>query len=131
MARESSGRGSRYGQVTLGWLHNLGAGGLAEDSAQAAAFYRLAAAQGLDEAQFELGYMHYIGPGVAEDNAEALRWFRLAAAQGHPEALYFVAQCHECGNGVVADVAAAIRWYKRAQAAGYTDAADELQRLGA
>jgi len=132
LARESSGRGSRYGQVTLGSLHDFGAGGLAVDRAQALALYRLAAAQGLDEAQRRLGYMYYSGYGVAQDFAEALRWYLLAAAQRHPTALYKVAVFHECGlGGVAVDVAEAIRWYRRAQAAGNTDAADKLQRLRA
>jgi len=131
LARESSGRGSRYGQVTLGRLHYLGVGGLAYDIAQAAAFFRLAAAQGLDDAQFQLGYMCYRYEGVAEDYAEALRLFQLAAAQGHPEALYTVALCHQYGQGVRKNKAAAIRWYRRAQAAGYPRAATQLQVLGA
>ena len=131
LARESSGKGSRYGQLTLGRLHHLGARGLAQDNAQAAAFYRLAAAQGLDGAQSRLGYMHYNGVGVSQDYAEALRLYQLAAAQGHPEALFSVAHSHEYGQGVAADVAEAIRWLKRAQAAGDLLAAVELERLGA
>jgi len=133
LARESSGRGSRYGQLTLGKLHNYGYGGLAVDSAQALAFFRLAAAQGLDEAQWELGFMYgdCFGDGVAHDDAEALRWYQLAAAQGHPDALYSVALYHEYGLGVRKNVAEAIRWYRRAQAAGHTDAADKLQHLRA
>jgi len=130
LARESSGRDSRYGQLTLGALHDYGRGGVAVDYAQAVAFYRLAAAQGLDEAQQGLGCMHYNGLGVDRDYAEALRWWRLAAAQGHPQALYWVGFCHEEGLGVAADVAEAIRWYRRAQAAGH-EAADELLELGA
>jgi len=134
LARESSGRGSKYGHVTLGELHYLGRGGVARDFAEAAAFYRLAAAQGLDEAQYSLGYMFHLGLGVAEDCtdfAAALRWYQLAAAQGHPYALYNIAECHKNGHGVAVDVAEAIRWYRRAQAAGHPYAADELQRLGA
>ena len=132
LARESSGRGSRYGQFTLGRLHRFGAGGLARDDAQAVAFYRLAAAQGLDEAQYSLGDMYYLGEGVAHDYTEALQWYKLAAAQGHPGALYAVAECYERGRGVAAaDVAEAIRWYRRAQAAGDPYAADKLRRLGA
>jgi len=122
LAGESSGRGSRYGQYTLGQLHLF----------QALALYRLAAAQGLDEAQYSLGGMFYYGIGVAQDDAEALRLYQLAAAQGHPGALYWVALCHQNGHGVVAaDVAEAIRWYRRAQAAGHPTAAGALQRLGA
>ena len=137
LARESSGRGSKYGQFTLGELHRWGRGGLAEDPVQALAFYRLAAAQGLDEAQMSLGHMYFCVPrvlqsssGVAEDCAEGLRLWQLAATQGHPKALYRVACCHEYGNGVAADAAEAIRWYRRAQAAGYPHAAYNLRRLG-
>jgi len=132
LARESSGRGSRYGQLTLGLLHYLGEGGLAQDYDQAVAFYRLAAAQGLDAAQCSLGDLFFCGQVVDEDEVEALRWFQLAAAQGHPYALYYVAGSHEEGwGGVAADVAEAIRWYRRAQAAGHPHAAGNLQDLGA
>jgi len=135
LARESSGRGSKYGQVTLGLLHHYGEGGLARDNAQAVAFYRLAAAQGLDEAQFQLGEMYYYGFDVALDFAEALRLYQLAAAQGHPAALFWVAVCHENGKGVRKNKAAAIRWYRRAQAAGFpyaeAAAAGKLLGLGA
>ena len=129
LARKSSGRGSRYGQYTLGDLHYWGRGGLAEDEAQAVAFYRLAAAQGLDEAQWSLGCMCCHGVGVAEEYAEALRLYQLAAAQGHPAALYNVALCHEHGYGVATDVVEAISWYMRAQAAGYPDADVKVLRL--
>jgi len=130
-ARESSGRGSRYGQVTLGELHHWGGGGLAHSYARALAFYRLAAAQGLDAAQNELGRMYLYGSGVVRHYAVALRWFHLAAAQGHPHALYMVAECHQRGDGVAvaADVTEAIRWYRRANAAGHPGAARELRRL--
>ncbi len=131
LACESSGRGSRYGQVTLGEFHRLGRGGLEEDIAQALAFHRLAAAQGLDEARYSVGFAYRFGQGVARDDAEALRWYQLAAAQGHPSALYCVGEFHERGRGFAADVAEAIRWYRRAQAAGCHYAAGELRRLGA
>ena len=131
LARESSGRGSRYGQHALGKLHYWGAVELVRDNAQAMSFYRLAAAQGLDEAQRMLGCMYYHGEGVALDYAEALRWFQLAAAQGHAEALCWVALCHENGWGVAADVAETIRWLRRAQAAGFPGVALHLERLGA
>ena len=91
LARESSGKGSRYGQFTLGLLYRHGGGGVAQDYAQAVALYRLAAAQNLDDAQYSLGYMYYDGIGVAQDDAEALRLYQLAAAQGHPVALFNIA----------------------------------------
>ena len=131
LARESSGKGSRYGQYVLGLLYQDGEGGVAQDDAQAVALYRLAAAQNFDGAQCDLGFMYGNGHGVAQDHAEALRLYQLAAAQGHPVALYNVAHFHEHGRGVRKNKAEAIRWYRRAQAAGYTDAAAVLQRLRA
>jgi len=131
LARESSGRGSRYGQLTLGEFHTHGAGGVEQDDAQAVALFRLAAAQGLDSAQLSLGYMHSYGDGVAQDDAESLRFFELAAAQGHPQALHNVGFCLQHGICVRKSKAAAIRWYRRAKAAGCPLAAAELQRLRA
>ena len=85
LARESSGKGSRYGQYVLGWLYWHGRGGVAQVCAQALALYRLAAAQNLDVAQCDLGFAYSQGLyGVAEDDAEALRFFKLAAAKGIP-----------------------------------------------
>ena len=128
-ARESSERGSRYGQYTLGTLHRHGLGGLAQDHTQALAFYQLAAAQGFDGAQIELGYVYYFGLGVAKDYAEALRWSQLAAAKGHPRAMYRVASCHQYGEGVRKNKVEAIRWFRLAQAAGIPEAADALRVL--
>ena len=133
LARESSGKGSRYGQFVLGGLYLWGVGGVARDIAQAVALYRLAASQNLDGAQDALGHMYDQGLGfiVDEDDAEALRFFHLAAAQGHPWALLNVALFHEHGRGDRKNKAAAIRWYRRAQAAGNPQAASALQRLRA
>ena len=123
MARESAGKGSRYGQCALGF----------REGPEAVAFFRLAAEQGLASAQAKLGEMYDIGYGVVEDIAESQRWYKLAAAQGHPDALYWVAFCHmqrflQCGC-VPADAAESIRWFRRAQVAGHSDAACKLRYL--
>ena len=132
LARESAGRGSRYGQFTLGKLHFHGQGGVASDKSAAFALFRLAAT--FDGAQCDLGDMYrdgwYAGDldapyhdecSVAPDHTEALRWYHRAAAQGFPTAIDKVAYCHQHGIGVPADEAEAIRWYRRAQAAGDPD----------
>ena len=89
LARESAAAGSRYGQHTLGTLLED-----ANDYAQALLQYRLAAEQGLDDAQCQLGRMYEFGRGVALDHVEALRLYHLAAAQGLPQALIYIAGCH-------------------------------------
>jgi chemotaxis protein histidine kinase CheA len=58
-----------------------------KDKAGARRLYGLAAAQGLAEAQFNLGLMHEDGLGGRKDVLEARRLFGLAAAQGHERAL--------------------------------------------
>ena len=104
LARESSEKGSRYGQYTLGALSAV-----QRDNFQEIVFYGAAAAQGLDEAQCSLGKMYQCGCGVAQDLAEGLRLCQHAAAQGYPFAMFMIAECHERGCGVGADVAEAIR----------------------
>ena len=54
---------------------------MAQDWTEAARYYRLAAEQGVAEAQFHLGCCYERGEGVAQDWAEAVRYYRLAAAQ--------------------------------------------------
>jgi TPR repeat protein len=135
LARDSAGRGSKHGQYTLGYLHMVGPWSvklrLEFGGAQAVAFFRLAAAQGLDLAQCQMGIMLQSGDCVVRDCTEGLRLLHLAAAQGYAEALNEVAECYEHGCGVAADVAEAIRWFRRAQSAGYTIAAGKLQVLSA
>jgi TPR repeat protein len=108
LARESSGKGSRYGQYVLGRLYDLGEGDITQDHAQAVALYRLAAAQNLAEAQYWLGYQE--GNSVTRDHTKTLRWYQLAAAQGYPPALVGVARRHEVGS-------AADRWTRHYRAA--------------
>ena len=91
--------------------------------AAALAQYRLAAAQGYDEAQNSLGSMYSEGDGVAQDRAEALRWYKLAAAQGLGIALNNVGMYYEEGLSVAADWVEALRWYKRGLEAGRSAAA--------
>jgi len=126
LARKSAADGSRYGQHTLGKLLED-----AHDYPQALLQYRLAAAQGLDDAQCQLGRMYECSLGVAEDYVEALRLYHLAAAQGLPEALHNVAVCHQLGAGCPVNLVAARSWYMRAQAAGHHLSSTGLRHLDA
>lgn len=62
----------------LGTMYDLGRG-VAQDDAQAAAWYRKAADQGHTSAQFNLGSMHLTGQGVARDYVESYKWSSVAA----------------------------------------------------
>jgi TPR repeat protein len=122
MALASSTGGSAYGQFVLGILE--------EDEMAALAFFRLAAEQHLDAAQFALGKTVYEGGHCQpSQHAEALRWFQLAATQGHPDALFASGLMHELGHGVPVNGAEAILWYSRAAAAGHCRATHCVQKL--
>ena len=61
--------------------------GVVQDYVEAVKWYRLAAAQGLVEAQDNLGVMYLNGHGVAMDDVRAHMWFNLAAVKGDATAV--------------------------------------------
>src|SRR5437870_9421723 len=64
-------------QFNLGVMYHEGRG-VSQDDAEAAKWYRQAAAQGYADAQFNLGVMYDEGQGVAHDDVQAYTWFDLA-----------------------------------------------------
>lgn len=56
--------------------------GTPQDYAEAAKWYRKAAEQGNEAAQWDLGALYAKGQGVTQDYIAAHMWFSLAAAQG-------------------------------------------------
>ena len=84
--------------------------------------FKKAAAQGLAEAQSNLGLMYNKGQGVVQDYAEAVKWWKLAAAQGVAVAQYNLGFMYYGGQGVVQDYAEAVKLFRLAAAQGRTDA---------
>lgn len=69
-------------QYALGVLHDEGLG-VAQDEAQALAWYRRAARQDFPDALMQLGFLYAIGRGaVVQDPARAWAWFARAASLG-------------------------------------------------
>ena len=62
---------------------------MTSDDAEAARLYKLAADQGLTNAENRLGVMYDSGYGVTRDSAEASRLFERAAAKGNEDAKGF------------------------------------------
>jgi hypothetical protein len=60
---------------------------VAQNYAEAARWYRLAADQGIAAAQSNLGILYANGQGVAQNYILSHMWFNLAAAQGDAAAL--------------------------------------------
>jgi hypothetical protein len=127
LARESAGKGSKFGQYILGDFYQNGRFGLTVDFTAAVKYYQLAVAQNYCEAQYDLGFLYDMGIFVEQNNAEAMRLYKLAEAQGFSMAMTAIGECYRYGTGVAEDLAEAIRWFERADAAGCLSAADHLR----
>jgi hypothetical protein len=61
--------------------------GVTQDFVEAAKWFRLAAEQGVAEAQYSLGFLFEKGFWVDKDPVEAAKWYRLAAEQNDQDAI--------------------------------------------
>ena len=68
-------------QVNLGVAYHEGQG-VAQDSAEAVRWLRMAAEQADREAQSNLAMLYFNGQGVAQDYVEAYAWIATSEAQG-------------------------------------------------
>jgi TPR repeat protein len=82
----------------------------AQEYAEAARWFRLAAEQDHAQAQYNLGLLYGKGLGVPYDLAAAEKWTRLAAEQGDPLAQYNLGVIYHNGEGVRQDVVQAHMW---------------------
>ncbi len=101
----------------------------ASDDAQAERWFRLAAEQGLADAQYDLGLMYVDGKGVVEDDMQGAHWLHKAADQGHANAQYRLGRMYEEGEGVTKDRDEAVRWYRLAGEQGIALAQHRLGKL--
>jgi len=83
---------------------------------------RLAAEDGIAQAQFSLGLRYANGTGVVKDPVQALLWFRKAADQGYDEAQYMLGCCYNGEDGFAKDPIEAAKWWQKAAAQGHADA---------
>src|SRR5438105_12038483 len=100
------------------------------DYGTAARIWKPLAADGLAEAQNNLGALYARGLGVKKDDNEATKWYRAAAEQGLADAESNLGFQYERGAGGVAqDYGEALMWYKRAAAQGNASAEFSLGLL--
>ena len=90
--------------------------------------YRLEAARGNADAQYELGVCYMKGKGVGKDIAEAAKWWQKAANQGHVDAQFQLGCLYYQGEGVKGNLPEAVNLWRKAAAQGQADA---LCNLGA
>ena len=89
-----------------------------EDHAEAAKWYRRAADQGNDLAQYSLGLLYDSGSGVTQDRAAAAKWYRQAADQGNARAQFELGRMYFSGQGVPRNYILAHMWWNLVVASG-------------
>jgi len=112
----------------LGLVYQYGLG-VAQDYAQARAWYEKAAAKDNADAMVNLGVLYGGGQGVAQDYAKARAWWEKAAAKDDAKAMAGLGLVYQNGLGVAQDQAKARAWYEKAAAKGVETAKAALDRL--
>ena len=120
--------GNARAQLFLGSAYANG-GGVPQNHAEAAKWYRLAADQGEVHAQLFLGSAYDNGRGVPQNDAEAVKWYRLAADQGLPGAQNALGTMYAYGLGVPQNDVLAHMWFNLASARRISDAQKDRDRL--
>ncbi len=90
---------------------------------QAQQWYEKAAAQGLAEAQLNLGLLYGNGLGMPQNYGQARAWWKKAASQGNAKAQYNLGVLYDNGYGVTQDFVQAHKWHSLAAANGHKEAA--------
>jgi len=145
--RAMTNQGDALMQFALGLMYETGEIGspTGPSYVEAAALYRLAADQGLQEAQVRLAVFYAEGRGVTQDTDEAIRLYYEAAVQGHSDsqsairsfadqgfasAQYLVGLMFDTGVGMGRGTAMAVHYYNLAARQGHAEAYDGLRGLG-
>ena len=123
--------GDAYAQASLAALHVRGHG-VPVDIAEALKWFRLAAAQGLSAAQFNLGQLlSNPNTGSLRDVGEAMIWYGRAAEQGNAAAHYKLGLLHANGGPGPQDLARTFMHWTIADTLGFAEAARQLDGLRA
>jgi TPR repeat protein len=85
-----------------------------KDDKEAAKWFRLAAEQGVADAQTKLAGMYEYGQGVPYDYALAAYWFRMAAEQGDVHGQWRLCDMYNKGRGVGQDEEQSVYWCRKA-----------------
>ena len=121
-------KGDARAQFDIGFMHAYG-WGFQRNPADAIAWYRMAADQGLGIAQHFLGLAYVNGEGVRPSDEEAVRWFSRAAAQGFAPSQYLLGSMLLDGRGLQPDAVQGYAWIVMAGQGGVRSAGRAVQRL--
>lgn len=127
--RSAAMAGDPWAQLNLGAAYDHGLSGVARDPAQAVTWYRRAAEQGVDKAQFNLAHCLATGHGTPRDYNEAQRWMQRAAQQGMADAQFLLGVMLVEGLGATGDAEQGRVWLRRAAEGGNADAVEYLRGI--
>lgn len=82
-----------------------------ENYMEALLWYRLAAEQGDEFSQNNIGNMYRLGKGVPVDYSEAMRYFRIAAEKNYALAQFNIGIMYYWGYGVDVDYIESRKWF--------------------
>lgn len=102
--------------------------GVRRNDQEAAFWYRKAAAEGNQAAQYNLGSMYARGRGVSKSEPEAAEWYARAAEQGHTAAQFELGMAYIRGRGVAKSDSLGLVWLERAASQGHPEATREVER---
>ena len=101
-------------QFKLGALYSSGESGVVQDHEQAIYWYKKAAEQGHDSAQYNLGHKYLEGKGVEKDINKAIEWWKKAAEQQHELAQFNLGRAYYLGIGTAKDTEKSRYWFTQA-----------------
>lgn len=119
-------KGDAEAQFKLACYYFWGKAGIPKDQSQAVYWFRKAAEQGHNIAQFNLGSCYKNGDGVIKDQSQAVYWYHEAAKHGLIEALNKLGYCYLIGDGTPKDYFQAVRYFREAAEQGMKDAQHNL-----
>jgi TPR repeat protein len=108
-------------QYAMSQAYANGVGGLPQDDAKARKWLLLAARQGYDTAELDLGTWLVEGRGGPQDVKAGFDWLKVAAEGGNVAAQNRLAKLFLNGIGTKADKIEAAAWYITARRAGLSD----------
>ena len=112
----------------------VSAGSLAKDFDTGMGLYKLqlyrsaftfllpAAEAGHAKAQYQVGYMYFVGEGVQKNIQEAIKWYKKSAEQGFILPQLILGAMYLQGNSITQDYPEAFKWYRKAAELGNPDA---------
>jgi TPR repeat protein len=116
-------KGLAVAQFNVALMYDNGQG-ISRDEAEAMKWYRLAADQGRDDAQYQLGHLYY----RQNNYPEAAKWFRLAADHGRADAQSNLGAMYAEGDGIPHDLVQALKWFILAAAQNNKDAIENRNK---